>query len=294
MTGAERGKSAVDWAGRGHRATPSAGVSWTGAGRVALAALAAAAVAAACSAAPARDPRADGLPYPSGCAAFGLSDARCARIVATLGASAGAAPGDPATLFGPDCGPGVLCAETQFSIRVRFTLAGGRTVDRSLECGVGDEHSALCADDPTIRIGSPTMDGNRDVPCGADGASCASPLPSPDPAALRAAVPLRVASLDVPIDHAGHYDVLVGTAALPDGLLSTAAFSLADPAPDDLSTTAPGVFLDVVSLDGGGSFSNAYAHGWRPGIEHVEVRLRFDVASFSPGAVLRVRGIAVD
>lgn len=40
-------------------------------------------------------------------------------------------------------------------------------------------------------------------------------------------------------------------------------------------------------------FRNIYDHGWRDGVERVEVVVRFEVLRFEPGAVLSLRDLLV-
>jgi hypothetical protein len=241
------------------------------------------------------------LSYPQGCASFDLSAHRCAYIVAWAKTQAGLRADAPVTiaLMGdPGCGddPNTLCARTMaFVVRVRFTPPSGDPIDESVFCGVGGESSLLCTEHPEIRLSSPTMSGYHDVPCGGeDPSSCATPLPPIDPAAAAEAAPLRVAALDIPIAHAGDYSIPVGTAVLPNGILTVASFTLEDDSPTDVVISAgTGVFLGITSLNDGRPLWNYFDHGWHPGVEHVEATLTFTVESFEPGAVLRVRDLVV-
>jgi hypothetical protein len=238
------------------------------------------------------------LPYPEGCAAFELGDPRCEAIVEELGGRTGIdlAQAREIWLLGDTCGEGtnVLCARSgSFVVRARFVTTDGRTAEESLVCGIEAWHSYLCTDDPEILVVTPTSNGYRDLPCtGEPPAGCASPVPTAAPDALAAARPLEVPVLDVPIDHEGAYDVLVGEAVLPNGILTEAALSLADPSPDGVFMREP-AWLDIRSLEDGSQLVNSYEHGWREGTERVEVRLRFDVERFEPGAVLGLRDVVV-
>lgn len=242
-----------------------------------------------------------GVAYPGGCASFQLSARQCTAIVEYLAGTNGV---DLSTVTavklldqGPcDSDPGVTCPLTgRFLVRVRFVVAGGRAIEESWACtGVGRQYDQRCVDVPEIRLSSPTLDGYRDIPCTGDAPSgCASPLPTIDPKARARAAGLRVASVDIPVNHAGAYDILLGPAVLPNGILSDASFTLADLHPTTFGVTMDGVQLRVISRDGRGALKNLYAHGWRKGVEHVEVRVTFTVTSFQPGAVLQLRDVAV-
>jgi hypothetical protein len=83
------------------------------------------------------------------------------------------------------------------------------------------------------------------------------------------------------------------SAALPNGILTNATFSLAD------KYTRSFDLADGISLVGPSKdptrppFDNGYAHGWYPGTEAVEVYLVLGVTSFTPGAMLQVRDLVV-
>jgi hypothetical protein len=251
-----------------------------------------------CSLAPGAATAGIPVPYPAGCATFELDEPRCDAVVDELAARAGIDPWQASEiwLLGDVCGDGtnVLCARSgSFVVRVRFVLGDGGTVEESLICGVGSSYSYLCTDDPEILVVSPIGGGYHDVPCAGDPPDgCATPVPSAAPDAIAAARPLEVTVLDVPIDREGAWDVLVGEAVLPNGLLTDATLTLADPSPDDVFMQQP-VWLDIRSVDDGSRLSNIYEHGWREGTERVEVRLQFDVDRFAPGAVLQVRDLVV-
>lgn len=140
--------------------------------------------------------------------------------------------------------------------------------------------------------------GYHDVPCGAvpggeAGSACATPMSGIDPDAARAGVPLEAASHDYAIAGLGPQEILVGSATLPNGILSDARFSLADPFTRAFAVR-DGIALVVRPLDPARPlFVNIYAHGWYTGTEEVEVYLVFDVTAFTPGATLEVRDLVV-
>jgi hypothetical protein len=243
--------------------------------------------------APAQDGSA---PYPAGCAQYELSDGRCERIVAWAGTQLGLDPAGARTielLGDPGCGEDppdgqLLCARsTQFIVRIRFLMADGRSVEESLFCGVGGRFSSLCSEQPELLLLSPTRSGYFDTPEGA------SPVPTAAPDALADARPLEVPAKDIPIDHVGSFEVRIGEALLPNGLLTEATFEVQDTQPDDFQV-ADGVHLEVEPRNPDGPpLLNVYEAGWREGTRPVEAFIRFEVVEFRPGAVLALRNIVI-
>jgi hypothetical protein len=190
--------------------------------------------------------------------------------------------------------------------RVLITLSGAAPVDTLLALADGSVHEVSmdcagipgfqCLDDPRLQATSPTIAGYRDVPCdGEPPAGCASPVPPPDPEARAAAKELRVPRLDIPIDRVGHYEIAVGEATLPNGILTTAEFAFASPEwPSDFTIAEGVVQLSVRSLDHPERlFWNIYDHGWIEGTERVEAILEFDVLHQEPGATFSVEDVVV-
>ncbi len=194
--------------------------------------------------------------------------------------------------------PSSQVATTARIATVTFTLRDGSTMATVVSCvGPGGQYSLVCTDHPRILLIAP-IGGYHDVPCGATpagepGSSCASPLPSIEPSAAAKAMPLSIPSRDIPITATGHLEILLGTATLPNGILSDARFSLADPFTRDF-VVANGISLVVRSTDPTRPpFDNLYAHGWYPGTEDVQAFLVLDVTSFVPGATIQVRDLVV-
>ncbi len=183
---------------------------------------------------------------------------------------------------------GVVILETRGGaapIELRATLADGSTGQTSM-CG-GIPSGPACMDEPSLETGSFMTGGYHDVPQGS------SPVPSAAPDAVLAATALRIDRLDIPIDHTGPYEVRLGEARLPNGLLSTVYFELVDDWPADVTIIEGGVHLEVRSLEDGQRIWNIYEHGWREGTERVEAILVFDVFRFDPGATLSIREVVV-
>jgi hypothetical protein len=245
------------------------------------------------------------VPYPEGCAAYDLSARRCAYIVDWARQQAGIDARDPVTieLLGDPARPTGDAASCgidraggmSFVVRVRLTTTAGGVSDHPLFCGMGGQWTLLCTDEPQIQIGSPTMNGYTDVPCSGEAPEnpCATPVPTIEPAAAAAAVPLNVVAIDIPIDHVGLYSIPIGQAVLPNGILSEAQFGLIDDEPSDVLLGPEGMFLGIESLDGGQAFKNIYERGWHPGTERVQATLTFTVEWFEDGAVLQVKDVHV-
>jgi hypothetical protein len=255
------------------------------------------------SAPPTRPPVGVVLPYPDGCAAYGLSARRCAYIVAWAQTEAGYDAADQvrAELLGdPDCPDGSTDCHVNrtqsFIVRVRITGPDGASSDHSVSCGVGGGSTLLCTETPVIERHGPTTpnSGFRDTPCSGEAPDgCASPVPRPGASERAAARALVVPYLSIPIDHVGGYTVDVGDAILPNGILTEATFELGNESPTNMLVSPDGVSLGIDSLDGGRPFENIYEHGWHPGTERVHATLTFSVESYEPGAVLEVIGISV-
>jgi hypothetical protein len=244
-----------------------------------------------------RPPADVAMPYPDGCAAYELSERRCAYIVEWVRGQAGLTADAPVTvelLGDPDCEAGAECRlSMQFVVRVRMTTPGGVPSEYSVLCGLGGQYSLLCNEHPQIRISTPTTSGYGDVPCETENGPCATPLPTIEPDAMLASQPLGVGALDIEVDHVGDYTIDVGDATLPNGILSTASFELADEAPKDVLMEPHGIQMQITSLEDGRRLESLYDHGWRPGTERVRVRLRFSVQSFEPGAAIQVLNLEV-
>jgi hypothetical protein len=241
-------------------------------------------------------PLGDGsVAYPDGCADYGFSARRCDAIVAWAEAQLPAGhPGVRSIELGPDPEPEAVRLGGSFTALVRFRMEDGAALDFPLYCGIGGQWSLLCTDTPEIRMSSPTLGGYTDVPCAGEAPNgCATPLPTLQPAAVAASRPLEIAARDIPIDHIGRYEIPVGRAVLPNGVLTEASFGLRDLKTQALAVR-DAVWLDVRPIDPDAPpFDNYYMRGWHKGTETVEVVVVFDVVSFEPGATLELRDIVV-
>jgi hypothetical protein len=256
-----------------------------------LAGLAAAvALFAACSAFELLGPRAG--PYPDACDDFDFEARQCAAIVARAARSQGLAPED---VTGAELLPyprpegGTLSAPPLVIVRLHLGL--GRVVDTPVCGGIGGMDDIACFPDAGIMVG---VGVDQDVPCsGEPPAGCATPPPRPAPEVIAKARPLRVAALDVPLDHVGSYQVAVGEAGLPDGYLTTRSLELTDHQPEDYWIVG-GVRLEVRPADPSRPPIGSRYREPFDGVELVNVFLEFEVTELQPGAVLRVRDIVVE
>jgi len=181
-------------------------------------------------------------------------------------------------------------------INVRITLTDGTTRDTPMCMGLAS--GPTCTDMPKLEARSGLADGAgyKDVPCSDDAPpnTCGRPLPTLEPAAVAAARPLSIDRSSIPIDHVGAYEVSLGKASLPNGVVSVASFEFTDTWPADVSLEDGVAQIDLRSLEPGGKpFQNYYEHGWRPGVERVEAVLTFRVLWFEKGAILNIRDVVV-
>ncbi|HET9083984.1 MAG TPA: hypothetical protein VFN41_06225, partial [Candidatus Limnocylindrales bacterium] len=206
---------------------------------------------------------------PKPCAVV-YSVARCDAMTDIVAADIGKDRDDvTAVAIVPDAPPGGVHLSAGWHIRVRIALRDGSIHDKEI-CG-GVLHEAACLDDPRLQLRS-AIDGYRDVPEGS------SPIPALESSAKRAASPIRVASLSIPIDRQGEQEVDIGEGSIPNGVWSIGTFEFAEPWPDDVALRDATVVLELRSLERGGKpFENMYVHGWRDGVERVRAVVRFDV-----------------
>jgi hypothetical protein len=189
----------------------------------------------------------------------------------------------------PEVRDGVTILQTRGGaapIVLLVTLRDGSTHQVSM-CG-GIPSGPACSDDPHIDLHAMSLEGGyHDVPEGS------SPVPSAAPDAVAMGTELRVDRLDIPIDHTGAHEIVLGEAWLPNGLLTAADFALVDDWPPGVTILEGGVSLEVRSMSDGQPIRNIYEHGWREGIEGVEAVLVFDVFRFDPGATLSIQDVVV-
>ena len=105
---------------------------------------------------------------------------------------------------------------------------------------------------------------------------------------------MEIARSSIPIDHVGDYEVSLGKASIPNGVVSAVSFGFADAWPTDISLEDGVAQIELRSLEPDGKpFQNYYDHGWRRGAERVEAFLAFRVLWFKKGAALDIRNVVV-
>jgi hypothetical protein len=232
--------------------------------------------------------------YPEGCAELGYSQRRCDALVAAIAQRVGVDPANAEViwLYRDDGNEGILhTVTTSFAARIGFEMPGFGYVEGSHRCSVEANWSLLCTNDPMVAVAVPIEGNYRGRPCDAYGDghdACIGPAPTPEPAAVAAAQPLRLGPIEVPIDRAGDYDVLLGSVTLPNGILSETALRLVDEVQGDFLLDG-NVQLEVRSDDG----LTWKADDWHPGVEEAEVHLLFKVKSFTAAAALRIASVTV-
>lgn len=136
---------------------------------------------------------------------------------------------------------------------------------------------------------------DHDVPClepEGEAPVCATPLPALTANDRKLGVPLARASLAVPLDHLGSYRVLLGQATLARGVIERMSFSIENTDSDKF--LAPVFYLELEDADTRAILpDNVYEKGVSPGAQRVNVYLRFELTSFTPGAVVEVADIDV-
>jgi hypothetical protein len=233
--------------------------------------------------------------YPDACAQWAYPARRCDAIVARAAATAGvdrhAATSIELLPFDRMAGlePGQVRLGGGQVALVGFTFADRPSVTQDVWC-VGVERGLACNEAAEIDVFSGV---DRDVTCaGEPPAGCATLPPMPDPDAVAAAKPFRLASLDVALDHEGPYEVRLGTATLPNGYLSERALDIPDRTPESFWIDA-GIRLDVrPDITGRSPVGSVYRDPF-DGPEPITIFLVFDVTQLDTPSVLQVRDVVV-
>ena len=236
----------------------------------------------------------------SGCEARGFDARRCAAIVAAARRLAGN-PSDVVSVAVREPTPDQVSLGSAALADVDLVTADGGILQVQIRCFaivLPDSSDRLCSADPQIRISGGV---STDVPCGPtpgdENHPCATLPPTPRPAVIAASTPLVVPAVDVVLDHAGHYDVFVGAASLPDGLLSERSGEIADPRPTTFWIDR-GISIVVrpgkpCTGDACPAIESIYHEPFR-GPQPVNVYLVFDVVELTvPGTVLEIRDLVV-
>jgi hypothetical protein len=231
-----------------------------------------------------------GGPYPEACSQFDFSARRCSAIVARGLSEANLVRSDVTRidlLPIPDqpahFGQGTVAI-------LRFHISTGGNVVQPIVCvGVSEAFDPACGEDARVVF---SVGIDHDTPCsGPPPSGCLTLPPTPPPDAMLAARALRVAAIDVPIDHSGHYEIKLGTPTLPNGYLSERRLRLVDDRPATFWVTNS--VLSVRSdVDGRPPVGNIYRAPFA-GLEPVSVFLVFDVIEFESPGLLQIRDIFV-
>jgi hypothetical protein len=179
------------------------------------------------------------------------------------------------------------------NLSIRAGLVGEPYKELLIFCGgISAAFEPACmGDEPHVVISVP----NGPVSDYEGGFAGQTPVPTPDPAAVAAARPLRIASFQIDAGGLGHHEVVIGSAVLPNGVLSAGTFELANQWPDNVLFTPDGVRLLVRSADPNRPpFDNMFDHGWYPGTEDVKAVLVFDVLRATPNATFEIRNVVVE
>jgi len=168
-------------------------------------------------------------------------------------------------------------------LSVTFHFVDGRVVGHGVMCGgIMGAYDPACGDDAKIGLGAGI---DFDIP------GSATMPPTPRPEMVADAKPLLVAALDVPIDHAGHYEIAVGTATLADGYLREDSMRVLDVSP--VAYWIPSGGLEIrPEIAGRPPVGSRYRDPY-DGLEPVSVFLVFDVTRYQSPSVLQVRDIVV-
>jgi hypothetical protein len=233
-----------------------------------------------------------GGPYPDACESLGFPARQCEAIVAVAQANASIAP-DTVTsidILPPNSATGGV--GQGMIARVRFHRSAQPDQTEEVWCnGVTRDSAFACNPNAQIGIGGSI---DHDVPCTSEALeSCATLPPAPRPEIQAQARPLRVAALDVPLDHLGLYQVEVGDAGLPDGVLSKRSATLAEPNPETF-WIADGISLDVRPVDPTRPPVGSVYRDPFDGVEPVEVFLVFNVTELKSDSILQVRDLVVE
>jgi hypothetical protein len=244
-------------------------------------------------------------PYPEGCAVFGLSPRRCEAVVDAAASNAGfdrSTATATSLMAEPGCGfddpssdlINICTRSMSFVAGVRFEGDADISVRTDVFCGLGPP-SLVCSESPGLEALDLHNAGFWDLPCAGEApAGCATPLPLPIGAAAAAGRALRIDALDVPVGPVGHREVEIGTAILPNGILTEATFRIATESQVGFLIDPGIIQMELRSSEPGRpAFDNIYSRGAIDGPEEVRVFLVFDVVETSPGSMVTIADVVV-
>jgi hypothetical protein len=233
-------------------------------------------------------------PPVTGCDTLRFDARRCAAVVARAEQSIDDSGRVVSILVRRPTG-GDVSAGSFAIATVEFTLVGGTTQSADVRCGLAGPRSSdrACSDDPQVWVAGGV---SRDIPCGPspgdDQHPCGPLPPDPAPATIAAARPLVLRTFDVPVDRRGHYEVLMGTATIPNGAISEIVADVGDPHPTGFWID-PYIRIEV-RPDRGGPPIDTYYGRRVDGQLPVHVYLVFDVTDLTDtGSVLEIRNLVV-
>lgn len=176
------------------------------------------------------------------------------------------------------------------TLSVRFQLGDGSILDHDVFCGgIMGAFDPACGNGAKIQL-QPAID--YDVTCPGDPpTNCQTPPPTPPPDLAASATPLRIATLDIPIDHAGHYEIEIGHASLPAGYLSQIGLKVVDDQPTDFWVKSGGLRVRP-DIAGRPPIGSRYRDPF-DGLEPVTVLLSFEVNLYTAPGMLQLRDIVV-
>lgn len=226
--------------------------------------------------------------YPGSCAEWDFPERQCEAIVDEAVRVSGVDPNDVAELWLLPFEREITFGGGQIAL-VGIELADGKVVEGKITCA-GLAIGPVCNPEAEIRV---VAGIDRDVPCSGEAPlGCATLPPTPPPEAVAEATPLRVATLEIPIDHAGRYEVAVGKATLANGNLEERSMWLANARPDEFWIDE-GVRLDVRPDDPARPTVGSVYREPFDGSEPVTVFVVFEVTDFDEPATLQLRDIVV-
>jgi hypothetical protein len=226
--------------------------------------------------------------YPDACDAWNFPQRQCEAIVDSAIVASGIDKEDVVKVWLLPFEREVTLGGGQIAL-VGLELADGRVAEQDVRCA-GIAIGPVCDPDAEIWVFTGV---DRDVPCTGEAPDrCATLPPTPPPKAIDSAAPLQVPARDIPIDHAGRYEVEVGKATLANGYLVERSMSLVETQPSEFWIDG-GVRLEVQPDDPDRPPVGSIYREPFDGLEPVTVFVVFDVTDFDERATLELRNIVV-
>jgi hypothetical protein len=144
----------------------------------------------------------------------------------------------------------------------------------------------------SVYLGLP-KDGDLACPDSGDDPCHPSPIPTIDPLVALDGRPLVLPVTTVRLDHVGRYTIPLGTAVLPNGVLTRAEGALDSETYPGLTIEDHAIRLRLVGEDGAYR-GNTWNDGWHPGTETVHVQLEFTVSALEAPVSIGIEDILVE